>query len=405
MNHEIGTLYYAVMAYEADRIDHTNNDEVDEFFHEHLDRLWHSPNSAFEEHTRIMRPEVAAVLSRTQNVVNHFTAGFVSDAAPRCPEVLDMAKPTEWRQCSDREIFRIQRALYRYQTYCNLFFRSVEDLAAHVHFTWQLDPSVLDTRKRFLATHYPWENEQLASILDYLERVLSRAFDTVAAHDIAWGYYRVDWTARGSSNRQKQTYLSRGLLYLHRLDVTDDYFSWYKILTEEGYSTEDAYSPLRTAFTAPSVMHSLYDSSHLAAHNLAPDEELTIKKMRQFWQSIGPASIFDNTRSDPATIWFLLHRKEDPSKWIANDLHELARRAGYVMWDAPSRHPADAHFERRLKVACRQYKTLQNQADRAAEEAQAESWKLRQRAYLLGHRGGFVAEMHESSTEASSARS
>jgi hypothetical protein len=38
----------------------------------------------------------------------------------------------------------------------------------------------------------PWINEQLACVHDYLEEVLSKAFEEIAAHNIRWGAKSVD---------------------------------------------------------------------------------------------------------------------------------------------------------------------------------------------------------------------
>lgn len=39
----------------------------------------------------------------------------------------------------------------------------------------------------------PWANEQLACVFEYLETVISVFFDDVAAHDVEWGWRKVDW--------------------------------------------------------------------------------------------------------------------------------------------------------------------------------------------------------------------
>jgi hypothetical protein len=45
----------------------------------------------------------------------------------------------------------------------------------------------------FLWVWPPWVNEQLACVFEYLKVKLSGFFDEVAAHDVEWGYRRVDW--------------------------------------------------------------------------------------------------------------------------------------------------------------------------------------------------------------------
>ncbi len=184
MGFQTRTLYYAIAAYEASLVDSKNDTKVTNFIHDRFESLGQDVNFDFEAHTIHIKPEVAAALSKTQVFVNHFTKGFIHDALPRCLAQLDIRASENLLECSDRETFRIQRALYRYQTYCSLYFRNLDDLAESVCSAFDVDFEVIVARTPFFFSHSPWENEQLACLLDYLESVLSRC----EYHATCWVY-------------------------------------------------------------------------------------------------------------------------------------------------------------------------------------------------------------------------
>jgi len=73
-------------------------------------------------------------------------------------------------RCSDsvitsQEISRIERALYRFEIYCNLFRKSTPT---------RVQPGAFDAQNQlFFASFAPWENEQLGCIHDFLARIVS----------------------------------------------------------------------------------------------------------------------------------------------------------------------------------------------------------------------------------------
>lgn len=174
MGFQTRTLYYAIAAYEASRINYKEETEVTAFIRSHFDTLAQDPYFDLAASTGHLEPGVAAALSKTQVIVNYFTEGFVHDTSPRCLVELNVQPPKDLQDCSDREIFRVQRALYRHQTHCNLFFRSIDDLKQSAYNMMSVDIDGHQVRRHFFFSHSPWENEQLACIHDYLERVLSR---------------------------------------------------------------------------------------------------------------------------------------------------------------------------------------------------------------------------------------
>lgn len=146
----------------------------------------------------------ASVLSKTHRAVEYFCDQFLSERLPLLQRLVGRHLPGDGHP-SRKELFRIRRALYRFQIYCNLVFRDDTDFHA--------ERRVRQTRNFYLGDYFfgsfsPWVNEQLSCIHDYLEEVLSRAFDDVASHDIALGARSVDWLAQGRRNEYKQAYVS-----------------------------------------------------------------------------------------------------------------------------------------------------------------------------------------------------
>lgn len=146
---------------------------------------------------------IANVFSKTHGIVEYFCGRFAGERLPLIQHLMVGWRP---EACpSKREAFRIRRALYRFQIYCNLLFRNEND--------FHPERRVRQMRSSYIVRHFfgcfsPWVDEQLACIHDYLEDILSRAFDDVAAHDVDWGAKSVDWLAQGRRNEYKQAYVS-----------------------------------------------------------------------------------------------------------------------------------------------------------------------------------------------------
>lgn len=153
---------------------------------------------------------IASTISKTHWLVEYFCRCFLRERLPLMRELMGRPFDPEGVCPSQVELFRIKRALYRYQIYCNLIFRSQIDFHPG---RW-----VRQNRNSYLKEHFfhpfpPWVNEQLCCIHDYLEDVLSRSFDEVAAHDVDWGALSVDWLAQGRRNEHKQAFVSALCLY------------------------------------------------------------------------------------------------------------------------------------------------------------------------------------------------
>lgn len=95
------------------------------------------------------------------------------------------------------EELRIHRAFYRFQLYCNIFGRRALEHAGQTvpkEESCGRDGEDLECELDcFFWPWPPWVNEQLACVFEYLEDKLSVYFDDVAAHDVEWGWKKVDW--------------------------------------------------------------------------------------------------------------------------------------------------------------------------------------------------------------------
>ncbi|KAH6853177.1 hypothetical protein B0I37DRAFT_1701 [Chaetomium sp. MPI-CAGE-AT-0009] len=272
----------------------------------------------------------ANALSRTHTMVDYFTRDLIRDTQALANKELGLGRKDTMTASSD-EVFRIHRAMYRYLLYCNLFRQSY------------------DRRKMaeagsllifyFFRQFAPWVNEQLACVHDYFERVLSRAFDQVAAHDIQWGYMSIGWLSLAEQNEHKQGYLFRGLEFLYKLDQADTYSKRLEILGNE---------PPRSRYMLGTTLRK-YGSTHGF-----------LVDFRHFWRRIDvvkgggqrwvdnnwPSNGPDVHGSGPFRMWRASHEdcwEQDATFHVD---HAWLRRCGYVFWDIPESTVTDGQLKR-----------------------------------------------------------
>lgn len=172
-------MRYAVLAYDAHRVDHRDAKAVRSLV------AWASSRrpdleARFQEWYFEWRldtdkeaaPAIAAALSKTHSVIHYFCDRFIKDALPLAQDSLatgadpNRSSPTS---ASTTEIYRVHKALYRFQAYCNLRVRQASDPDSET-----AAGNAFSHIQTVLSAFSPWVNEQLACIHDYLERVLSR---------------------------------------------------------------------------------------------------------------------------------------------------------------------------------------------------------------------------------------
>lgn len=166
------TMVYAFALHQASAVDAADLRRVDYFLTRTFDFASPKVPRKLRFQPRELSPAVAAALSKTHTVIEHFTRGFVHDTLSYGQEHNLLGPKGSDNTCiSGIETFRIQRALYRFQLYSTLFFRNAGDLFPDKQRRRHL-ANVLEWR--FFGFFAPWINEQLACIHDYLDRVLSR---------------------------------------------------------------------------------------------------------------------------------------------------------------------------------------------------------------------------------------
>lgn len=173
---------YAIMAYKAQTVDprHAYTLTTRAFFRrsqrDFLDK--YVRYSLLREKNADAVPSFAAALTKTHSAVEYFCNRFIHDVLPLAAQCVapDSAhfSPTA---PSSTEVYRIQKALYRFQVYCNLSARQESELQGGTDVgAGRLRESRISLQgiQHFFSQSSPWVNEQLACIHVYLERVVSR---------------------------------------------------------------------------------------------------------------------------------------------------------------------------------------------------------------------------------------
>lgn len=147
MPHEV--LPEAIAAWKSSRVQPANREIVHDFVEEHfrVRRSRPKPLSLFE----------AIGVVKLHSCVEHFTDDFATLMFEESSRFSQIGSPPAW-PLSRHEVMRIQRALYRFEVYGNLF-RDGE------LFKWQ------EQRDLFFSKFSYWENEQLGCVRDYLYRI------------------------------------------------------------------------------------------------------------------------------------------------------------------------------------------------------------------------------------------
>ncbi|KAK3299797.1 uncharacterized protein B0H64DRAFT_1269 [Chaetomium fimeti] len=261
--------------------------------------------------------DLANMVSRTHTMIEHFARDFIRDTLPLGDKELGLQRKDKTAASSD-EVYRIHRAMYRYVRYCNLFRRSYNTRLAG-----KLGSSITIF---FFQRFAPWVNEQLACVHDYFERVLSRAFDEVAAHDVEWGCKSISWRTVADQNQHKQGYLLRGLKFLYQLQQATTYGERRQILGDSVPRTKNMLGTTLGGYG--STVSGWPDWDYFWDHidTTLPNGAYSVNYE---WNSNGP----DVYGSAPFRIWRASHEDCWRQDVIAHADHTWLRRCGYVFWD------------------------------------------------------------------------
>ncbi|KAK3315836.1 hypothetical protein B0H66DRAFT_604147 [Apodospora peruviana] len=169
------------------------------------------------------------------------------------------------------------------------------------------------------------EAEEL-HIHDYLERVLSRSFDEVAAHDVEWGHGCVDWIAQGRAAQYKQA----NAKFLYPLEQAPTYDERLAIFHSKrgADATTPSHNRSMLAFHLIEYGSSPEDNPHLI---LQPMGERPIGHLEAVLTRFtdGPHDLV--TVSGTSRMW-LAAKGHQPPFAVVNDAENVGpRRCGYVL--------------------------------------------------------------------------
>ncbi|KAG8156475.1 hypothetical protein KVR01_013709 [Diaporthe batatas] len=381
-----GLMRYAVVAHDARHIDRDDKEALDQLLVETLGRrdrrglTFHQRFLKYRIENNAAAPALAAALSSTHSVVQHFSRRFLADTLPLAPEVFGPARSRSAEASAD-EIFRACRALYRFEIYCNVGFRDDDngEPGGDLSQGWSSVRKGCQEYTHFRAFS-PWVNEQLACMHDYLERVLSRVFDEIAAHDVEWGAKSVDWLSRGKENMHKQAYLSYGLHFLFRVDRAEGYEQRLQLLKSKGLPHTSSFLAAHLHRAPPQdVCRCCPPGKYLLGDRRWTRQEIESELRAR--DTDGP----DDLDSGPFDIWWYVHKHSFVQESVFQGENSLLRHYGYVMWDVPRTFDR-GEVRSRVRAARRQAVADHDEVEKGRGQMER-SWRERAAVYEDGGRG------------------
>lgn len=256
---------------------------------------------------------------------------------------------------SRNEMSRIERAVYRFEIYRNMFWK-IHDLCR---------PE--DQKNMFFRFFSSWENEQLACINNYFCEKVAPVFNDIVEHDVTWGEYRVQHASFPACDHL-QHILSLGISKLH------------EIITAKPPKESCA---LLYMVCPPGLdlVYYLFQGLRAVGTSAGYSRISHVDMEKSFYHDtdFGPSDAWGWTQEDrftnPAVSWY---QNEDLRGW------------GYVLWDRRRLDEWDAmHYirsEKRPKDLDYEWGKTQN------TENMEESWKRRAVIHLAGGRGWWSAD-------------
>ncbi|KAJ2971411.1 hypothetical protein NUW58_g9426 [Xylaria curta] len=249
----------------------------------------------------------AIQLGRIHSYVDTFAREFALIALSKCHLKQFNIPPTL------QELCRIERALYRFEVYCNLF-REIPGRRFS-----SIPSTIYGERKQlFFAKFAPHENEQLGCIHDFLVRAVSPSFNDVAEYDVHWCAENIDYDNQ-IDNPHVQSVLSLGLEKLYEISRAETYEERYRAL---GAENSPSYNPNFLYDGLQEDANERYNDTAALADITPENEKLYMKQ--PFFKDLNPG---------PKNAWRWGHIEESQSQWVYQQDREELRQWGYVMWD------------------------------------------------------------------------
>ncbi|KAK8136767.1 hypothetical protein PG984_004707 [Apiospora sp. TS-2023a] len=297
--------------------------------------------------------------------VGELVAKFINEATSE-PPLIRSRSISVTRQ----ELCRIERALYRFEIYCNIFggslTRSPISLTRLRFYREQ--------KRLFFTNFAPCENEQLGCIHDFLVRAVTPAFDDIVDHDIAWGASNVDYGTINSPSIQR--ILFSGLDKLHQITQAEAYEKRYGLLYD---SRTGVCSPLaRELFLYNGLLLANEQTHIIFLKWLTPDDDV-LRINHPYFPDPDPG---------PADAWRWAHQEESWAHWVYQPKRRDLRRWGYVMWDR-SRLEAIDLFRESWNLSSYSSGAWEEQPHDAAQRRRClrETWERREWIWKRGGRG------------------
>lgn len=242
-------------------------------------------------------------LERFHSCVEQLAEQFAETTLAKCPGARPQPGTTYQERC------RIQRALYRFEIFRNLF--GGPD---------RLLPIVPSEKKPLFFDNFPpWEIEQLGCIHDFLFRAIKPAFNDVAEHCIEWVAAGVEYAEDLEDALYAQYILTLGLEELWRIARAEGYAERARVLCS-GYTpqpTED--------FLYDGLLYNANEEHYnIRLADLATHED------ERVWVWQPPSADPD---PGPVEVWKWAHYEETCAFWIYQADRRDLREWGYVMWD------------------------------------------------------------------------
>ncbi|KAI0537928.1 hypothetical protein GGR58DRAFT_501700 [Xylaria digitata] len=206
------------------------------------------------------------------------------------------------------EMHRFERALYRYELFCNVIGRDFlgEDDLWDMFFEW-------------LST---WESEQLACIHEHLVRVVSRPFNYLVEHDVTWGYLLVPYI-HGHESEYAQELLAGGVERVYYLSRASDYTQRHALLSRGEGMFDEPFG----------VVGFLSYGLEKGANPLLPPL-IPLSEMDEDDKKIVCGKPFyDDPDPGPASMWEWVYRDQEPGDLVANQGMTSQRQWAFPFWN------------------------------------------------------------------------
>ncbi|KAH8648442.1 hypothetical protein BX600DRAFT_115206 [Xylariales sp. PMI_506] len=247
-------------------------------------------------------------MSRFHHCVDYFATRLSSAALDGAP--CRLREPPQRSSPTQTEVRRVQRALYRFQLFCNLFSRN------------SLESRY--TRDLFFSHFSAWENEQLACVNELLIGVAAKPFNDLVDHDIHWGslyiaYLNAPYSAYG------EYILSKGLEFLYRLATAQGYTERRQLLSIDDDKHNDEPGKLEQFLTIAlnRWANAPWDGAYMNFSQLDSESKAALVG-KPFYEDLDPG---------PAAALDWLQGSELPGHVVGSSMTIDWRAWGYVFWD------------------------------------------------------------------------